>query len=167
MLVKVRRGALKSLAAFFTAGVALALDPTPSFTLQSWEVLAKEGARRCEDPRVQWLMPVATSFAIRARSRRCSPLRLITRPRCGAETAHLNSLAKVRKTDFDIHLLSSTVGLWMECLIIFKNLHSTRKPLTGLCPLSWFQCDNVMPCGIIACVEGRRMLLSGALTGTK
>lgn len=43
MLVKVTRGALKSLAAFFTAGVALALDPTPSFTLQSWEVLAKEG----------------------------------------------------------------------------------------------------------------------------
>lgn len=51
VLVKVR-GGVKMLAAFFTAGVVSALDPTPSFTLQSWEVLAKEGIPFCEDPGV-------------------------------------------------------------------------------------------------------------------
>lgn len=31
-------------------GVALPLDPAPSFTLQGWEVLAKSGVPLPEDP---------------------------------------------------------------------------------------------------------------------
>lgn len=85
----------------------------------------------------------------------------------GAETTHLNSLPKVRKTDFDIRLLSSTVGVNDGVLNNFKNFNSAQEPLIGLCPLSWFQCDNVMGCCIIACVEGVHALFLGALTRTK
>lgn len=49
-------------------GKALALDPTPSFPLQSWEVLAEEGLPLCEDPKVQQLMLVAPPLAIKPRS---------------------------------------------------------------------------------------------------
>lgn len=107
-------------------------------------------------------MPVATSFAIKPRSP--CPWMLSAE---GAETTHLNSLPKVRKTDFDIRLLSSTVGVNDGVLNNFKNFNSAQEPLIGLCPLSWFQCDNVMGCCIIACVEGMHVLFLGALTRTK
>lgn len=46
----------------------------------------------------------------------------VTRPGCGAEVSHLNSLRKVRKTGFDTGLLSSAVGVRNRVLNV-KNFH--------------------------------------------